>query len=157
MRNLFMLVVVIIVQMQLSFAWGDSMVLPHYYFHKGNEWIRVGGSWVGDSPESSDPYFKDFALQTSELACMRVQAICFEARAVKKGAVLLSYLLEYKVERWDTERVIAVLDGAAAIIRIIFDKQRDTVSLVHTEKSGKKLDRAHLADGIEAVGRAEAK
>ena len=68
---------------------------------------------------------------------------------------MLSDLIEYKIQRWDSHEINAILDGTAATIVIRLDLKTDRISLVHTEKSDKRLDRAHLADGTEAIKKQE--
>jgi hypothetical protein len=89
------------------------------------------GSWVGDFPGSRDPYFKDFALQTSEIACYKTPGVCFEARAVSKGPVMYSSLIEYKIIEWNAGKMVAVLEGAAAIIELTVDLKKDLAFLTN--------------------------
>ena len=129
--------------------------LPPYIFDGGAAYIYAQGTWIGDTP-SRDPYWKDFALQTSEIRCYRVRKTCHEARALWKGDMMLSNLLDYNISEWDEGKVIAVLDGAAATIELRFDLKKQVVLLMHTEKpelpNSRKLPAyAHLDDGMKAI------
>lgn len=157
MKGSLTLLLLMSMQLTVPSVWGDSLILPGYQFSKGNNWVVAAGSWVGDSPESGDPYFEDFVIQTSELRCQKIEGKCFEARALLKGRVMFTNLNEYKIQQWDSEKVIAVLDGTAATIEITFDMNKGRVSLAHVEKSDKRLDRAHLADGSEVIKKATKK
>lgn len=139
-----------------ALAFNEQIMLPQYSFVHGANFVRATGSWIGDSPESGDPYFNDFALQTTELSCDRGRGVCTEARAVWKAPVLLSYLNEYKIAEWTSDYLVAVLDGSAAKIEITFDFNKKLVLLTHKEKTkstmvNKLPDRAHLDDGAKVV------
>ena len=114
-------------------AIGQPSILPTYIFDGGTDYIYAQGTWIGDTP-SKDPYWRDFALQTSEINCYRVRKTCLEARAAWIKDMMLSYLLEYNIREWDQGILIAVLDGAAATIELKFDLKKQVVLMTHTEK-----------------------
>jgi hypothetical protein len=142
-------------------AIGQPSTLPSYIFDGGADYIYAQGTWIWDTP-SRDPYWRDYALQTSEINCYRVRKTCLEARALWKDDMMLSSLLEYNIREWDQGKVIAVLDGAAATIELRFDLKNQVVLLTHTEKpelpNPRKLPAyAHLDDGMKAIEKAKGK
>lgn len=142
-----------------ALASDEQIMLPQYSLTHGTNFVRATGSWIGDSPESGDPYFKNFVLQTSEISCDKEPGVCTEARAVWKAPVLLSYLNEYKIVEWTSDHLTAVLDGSAAKIELAVDFKKGLILLTHKEKvnlpmANKLPDRAHLDDGAKAVQRA---
>lgn len=152
----------IVLGLHPSTAFSDPGILPQYSFNKGGEYIHATGSWVGDSPGSGDPYFKDFVLQTSEIACYKTPGVCFEARAVSKGPVMYSSLIEYKIIEWNSDKMVAVLEGAAATIELTVDLKKELAFLTNKQKPGagrtsEFLDHAHLDDGMKAIQRATGK
>jgi hypothetical protein len=104
-------------------AIGQPLILPPYIFDGGANYIYAQGTWIGDTP-SRDPYWRDYALQTSEINCYRVRKTCLEARAVWIKDMMLSYLLEYNIREWDQDKVIAVSDWGAATIELKLDLKK---------------------------------
>ena len=140
-------------------AIGQPSTLPSYIFDGGAGYIYAQGTWIGETP-SRDPYWRDYAFQTSEINCYRVRKTCLEARAVWIKDMMLSYLLEYNIREWDQEKVIAVLDGSAATIELKFDLKKQVALLTQTEKpelpNPRKLPvYAHLDDGMKAIEKAK--
>lgn len=143
-----------------SAASSDPGILPEYYFNQEADWIHATGSWIGDSPGSGDPYFKDFVIQTSEIDCYKTLGICFEARAVLKGPVMYSDLIKYKIVEWNSDTLAAMLEGATATIEFSVDLKKKRVFLVTKQKhdvGGRSQlpDHAHLDDGVKAIQRAK--
>jgi hypothetical protein len=140
-------------------AMGQPSILPPYRFDGGPDYIFAEGSWIGDTP-ARDPYWRDFAFQTSTIRCDRVRMTCLEARASWKSGVMFSKLVEYNVRQWDQDKVIALLDGMAATIELRFDLKKQVIVLTHDEKpelhSPRRLPAfAHLDDGTKAIENAK--
>lgn len=134
-----------------KFIGESSFGLPGYQFYTKADYVRVQGTWIADSQNST---FTENTFRTSEISCYRDRALCLEARAIKADATgnILAMVLEYEVKVWDSDKTIAVLDAAAAVIEIKFDKIKEVVTLIATEKSENKDTRqlpsyAHLDDG----------
>lgn len=162
MNALLIFLFAILLQMSPSIVFGNPEILPQYSFNKGPDYIHASGSCVGDSPGSGDPYFRDFAVQTSEIACHKARGICFEARAVSKGPVMYSNLMEYKIIGWNPARLLAVLEGTAATIELTVDLRKELVFLTSKQRhdaGGRSQfpDHAHLDDGMKAIQRASEK
>lgn len=159
MKALFVFLCAMVLELHPSAAFSDPGILPQYSFSQSAGYIHITGSWVGDSPGSGDPYFKDFVIQTSEIACYKTSGVCFEARAVSKGPVMYSNLIEYKIIEWNSDKLIAILEGAAATIEFSVDLKKELVFLTSKQKLdvGRKKelpDHAHLDDGVKAIQRA---
>jgi len=160
MKALVVLLCVIVLEFFPSAASSDPGNLPQYSFNQGAGYIHATGSWIGDSPGSGDPYFKDFVIQTSEIACYKTLGVCLEARAVSKGPVMYSNLIEYKIVEWDSDTLTAILEGTAATIEFSVDLKKKLVFLTNKQKhdvGGRNQlpDHAHLDDGVKAIQRAK--
>lgn len=160
MKTLLTLLCAIVLEFFPSAASSDPGILPEYYFDQGADYIRATGSWIGDSPGSGDPYFKDFVIQTNEIDCYKTLGICFEARAVLKGPVMYSDLIKYNIVTWNADTLAAMMEGAAATIEFRVDLKKKLVFLVTKQKryvGGRSQlpDHAHLDDGVKAIQRAK--
>lgn len=149
----------IVLELFPSAASSDTGNLPQYNFNQDAGYIHATGSWIGDSPGSGDPYFKDFVIQTSEIACYKTRGVCLEARAVSKGPVMYSNLIEYKIVEWNSDVLTAMLEGTAATIEFNVDLKKKRVFLITKQKhdvGGRNHlpDHAHLDDGVKAIQRA---
>lgn len=151
----------VILQGTPSIAFGNPDILPQYSFNRGADYVHLTGSWIGDTPDSGDPYFRDFAIQTSEITCYKARRVCFEARAVSKGRVMYSKLIEYQVIEWNGDKILAVLDGTAATIELAVNFKNEIVFLTtkqrHSAGKNQLPDRAHLDDGMKAIQRTSEK
>ena len=151
----------VVLQIIASIAFANPEILPQYSLNKAADYVHATGSWIGDSSDSGDPYFRDFAIQTSEIACYKSRRLCFEARAVSKGYVMYSNLIDYMVIEWNPTKILAVLEGTAATIELVVDLKKEIVLLTskqrHGADEGQLPDRAHLDDGMKAIRRTSEK
>jgi hypothetical protein len=73
---------------------------------------------------------------------------------------MLAQILQYEIRAWTPEEVVAVLDGGAATVEIRFDRTKQVVTMIETEKASTVQARrlpvyAHLGGGDEAMKASE--
>jgi len=133
-----------------SLAWGDSA-----QFSDSGDYVSALGSWVSDS---ADGIIRQIQINTVEVSCYRPQRVCNEARAMMndRSGNWQAQLLQYEIKSWTPELVVASSEGRAAVVEIRFDKTKQVVTMIETEKATLPQARrlpayAHLGGGNEAM------